>query len=166
MFCQRCGTAVADPGVACPHCAAPAGHTIPAPTIADRMRVASKDAMAAFRRFVANSLAGLRESRRSKICIALFLVLAACSGSTGGYSGRYEGDMMGGKVWVDFQGGAKCKVTLVSPDGKDSMSHNCVYVLADGKMTITTDEPMGVPMHLVVDGATLTDGSGLVLKKK
>ena len=102
----------------------------------------------------------------SRIHVALFLVLAACSGSAGGYSGRYEGDMGGGKVWLDFQGGNKVKVSLVSPDGKDTLAHNCVYVLVDGKMTITTDEPMGVPMHLVVDGGKLVDGSGLVLTKK
>jgi len=103
---------------------------------------------------------------RSRICIVLFLVLSACSPSAGGFSGRYEADMAGGKVWVDFQGGNKCKVSLVSPDGKDSISHNCVYTINENRMTITTDEPMGVPMHLVVDGSRLKDDSGLEFTKK
>jgi hypothetical protein len=37
---------------------------------------------------------------------------------------------------------------------------------AGNKLVATTDEPMGVPLHLTIDGDVLRDGGGLVYKKK
>jgi len=103
-------------------------------------------------------------------CLATFVLAvslsaaAACSGSSGGFSGHYEADLGDGTANLDFEGGNKVNVSLVS--GKESLVHHCVYTISDDKMVITTDEPMGVPMHLVVDGDALKDSSGLVYKKK
>ncbi len=89
---------------------------------------------------------------------------AGCSCSAGGFSGRYEADLGGGSAVLDFKGGNKVNVSLVS--GKDQMTHHCIYAIADDKMMITTDEPMGVPMSLIIDGDVLKDGGGTVYKKK
>jgi hypothetical protein len=91
---------------------------------------------------------------------------SGCSGSSSGFSGRYSADMGGGSVNLDFEGSNKVNVSLVSPDGKDTLTHHCVYTISENRMVITTDEPMGVPMSLIVDGGTLKDGSGVVYKKK
>ena len=60
MFCQRCGTAIADSGLACPSCSAPAAQTVHAATIADKVKATSKDALGAFRSFAVNPVAGLQ----------------------------------------------------------------------------------------------------------
>src|SRR5262245_7965990 len=91
--------------------------------------------------------------------------LAGCSGSSGGFSGRYQASEMGDMVTLDFRNGNQVNVWLGPPDGKDSLVHHCIYTIAEGKMVITTDEPMGVPMHLSVAGDTLTDGSVVYRKK-
>ena len=91
-------------------------------------------------------------------------VASGCSGSAGGFSGRYEADLGGGSAVLDFQGGNKVNVSLVS--GKDSLTHHCIYTISDDKMLITTDEPMGVPMNLIIDGDVLKDGGGTVYMKK
>ena len=101
--------------------------------------------------------------------IAVVLSLATgielgCSGSAGGFSGKYVADLGGDSAVLDFQGGNKVCVSLVS--GKDEMTHHCIYTIADDKMLITTDEPMGVPMNLIIDGDVLKDGGGTVYKKK
>jgi len=103
---------------------------------------------------------------------SLALLLAAlastawtgCSDSPSGLSGRYEAYLGGGSAVLDFQGGNKVNVSLVS--GQDSLTHHCIYAIADNKMMITTDEPMGVPMNLIIDGNVLKDGGGTVYKKK
>ena len=110
------------------------------------------------------------QDRLARISCALFLVAAAsaawtgCSGPIGEFSGRYEADLGGGSAVLDFQGGNKVNVSLVS--GKDSLTHHCIYAVADNKMMITTDEPMGVPMNLIIDGDVLKDGGGTVYKRK
>lgn len=98
--------------------------------------------------------------------ILLSLALCACSGSSGAYSGRYVADMGGGEVVLDFHGSNEVKVTIRSLNGKELAAHNCVYVVKDNKMLITTDEPMGAPMNLVIVGGKLTDGSGTTFEKK
>lgn len=105
--------------------------------------------------------------RHTTFALALSLALAievGCSRSAGGFSGRYEADLGGGSAVLDFQGGNKVNVSLVS--GKDSLTHHCIYAIAEDKMMITTDEPMGVPMSLIIDGDVLKDGGGTVYKKK
>ena len=101
--------------------------------------------------------------------VAVVLALAAaievgCSGSAGGFSGRYEADLGGGSAVLDFKGGNKVNVSLVA--GKDEMTHHCIYTIADDTMRITTDEPMGAPMNLIIDGDVLKDGGGTVYKRK
>jgi hypothetical protein len=102
--------------------------------------------------------------------LALSLSLAAgigavgCSGSAGGLSGHYEADMGDGKITLDFSGSNHVNVSLVS--GKDSLTHHCVYTRDGNKLVATTDEPMGVPMHLIVDGDVIRDDTGVVYKKK
>jgi hypothetical protein len=98
------------------------------------------------------------------LAAALGIASSGCSGSGGRFAGRYEADLGGGSAVLDFQGGNKVNVSLVS--GNDSLTHHCVYAIADDKMMITTDEPMGVPMSLIVDGDVLKDGGGTVYKKK
>ena len=94
------------------------------------------------------------------------LALAGCSGSSGSYSGLYVADIMGGKAELDFVGGNKVNVSLVSPDGKDRMTHHSVFAIDGNRMLITTDEPMGVPMHLTIDGGMLKDDSGAVFSRR
>ena len=96
------------------------------------------------------------------LSVALSVGAASCSGSAGGFSGKYVADMGDGSAVLDFQGGNKVNVSLVS--GSDSLTHHCIYTIADEKMVITTDEPMGVPMHLIIDGGELKDGGGTVYK--
>ena len=98
----------------------------------------------------------------------LFAVLAlgGCSGSSGSYSGIYVADIMGGKAELDFVGGNKVNVSLVSPDGKDRLTHHSVFAIDGNRMLVTTDEPMGVPMHLTIDGGTLKDDTGAVFTKR
>jgi hypothetical protein len=98
------------------------------------------------------------------LAAALGIAWSGCSGSGGRFSGRYEADLGGGSAVLDFQGGNKVNVSLVS--GKDSLTHHCIYVVAEDKMLITTDEPMGVPMNLIIDGDVLKDGGGTVYMKK
>lgn len=113
--------------------------------------------------FTSNT-SGMR-SAAAVIALALLPMMSnGCSSSTSGYSGRYEAEMEGGKFRIDFEGGNKAKVSIVAPDGQ-AISHNCVYAINGTKMTFTTDEPMGAPMTLTIDGDTLTDG-GVVYKKK
>ena len=101
---------------------------------------------------------------RARIASIALMLAAACSGSAGGFSGRYEADLGEGKAVLDFQGGNKVNVSLVA--GSDSLTHHCVYTITDDKMLITTDEPMGVPMHLIIEGGELKDTSGGVVYKK
>lgn len=109
-------------------------------------------------------------SRLASLALALPIATAAgiaavsCSGSAGGFSGKYEADLGGGSAVLDFQGGNKVNVSLVS--GTESLTHHCIYTISDDKMLITTDEPMGVPMHLIIDGGEIKDASGIVYKKK
>ncbi len=108
--------------------------------------------------------------RLASLSLALCLATASsaglwgCSSADGGFSGKYEADLGGGSVVLDFQGGNKVNVSLVS--GNDSLTHHCIYTIADNKMVITTDEPMGAPMHLRIDGGQLKDESGVVYRKK
>jgi len=111
----------------------------------------------------------MRSVRVRLASLALVLSIATavevgCTGSAGGFTGRYEADLGGGSAVLDFQGGNKVNVSLVS--GKDSLTHHCIYVVAEDKMLITTDEPMGVPMNLIIDGDVLKDGGGTVYMKK
>ena len=97
--------------------------------------------------------------------LALALVFStACSGSSG-FSGRYQAAEMGDMVTLDFENGNQVNVWLGPPGAKDSLVHHCIYTVSEDKMVITTDEPMGVPMHLKTVGDTLTDG-GAVYRKK
>ena len=103
--------------------------------------------------------------RLATLVLAASLSTAAgCSGSSSRFSGHYEADLGDGTANLDFEGDNKVNVSLVS--GKESLVHHCIYTISDNKMVITTDEPMGVPMHLIVDGDVLKDSSGLVYKKK
>ena len=41
-----------------------------------------------------------------------------------------------------------------------------MYTKNGNKLHFTTDEPMGVPMVLIYEDGVLSDGAGMVLKKK
>jgi hypothetical protein len=100
--------------------------------------------------------------------LALALVplwLAGGSGSSGDFSGRYKAAEMGDRVTLEFQIANQVNVWLGPPGAKDSLVHLCIYAISDDKRVITTDEPMGVPMHLKIAGETLTDGAVVYRKK-
>jgi len=62
MFCQRCGTAMLDTAVACLSCNAPIASSRSAPAsaaVADTVKAAARDALAAFRTLAVNPVAGL-----------------------------------------------------------------------------------------------------------
>jgi hypothetical protein len=112
-------------------------------------------------------------SRAPSLCTSFFVVcltlittaLCGCSCSSGEYSGRYVADMGGGKAVLDFHGSNEVKVSLISSTGEE-ISHNSVYTVKDDKMFITTDEPMGVPMTVVIEDGKLTDGAGMIFEKQ
>jgi len=66
---------------------------------------------------------------------------------------------------VTFLGGNKAKVGLYGPDGQE-MSHNCTYTQDGTKLHFTTTEAAGAPMDLVYKDGVLSDGQGMVFKKK
>lgn len=73
--------------------------------------------------------------------------------------------MTGGGVRIAFSGGNKAKVTLFG-DVEGEISHITVYTKNGNMLHVTTDEPMGAPMDLVHEDGVLSDGAGLVFKKK
>jgi hypothetical protein len=96
----------------------------------------------------------------------VFLFCLACGGGSGGaYSGTYVTDLGGGTATLEFGSQNKVTVTLASSDGKDKLVHHCIYVVSGDRMVVTTDEPMGVPMTLKIEGDTLSDGGSVYRKK-
>lgn len=62
MFCQKCGTVLADAAVACLSCNAPIVRSATAPSsaaVADTVKAASRDALAAFKTFALDPVGGL-----------------------------------------------------------------------------------------------------------
>ena len=59
MFCQKCGTQIPDNAVACSSCGVSAAAPNPTALAADKVKVASKDALRAFKMFASNPVAGL-----------------------------------------------------------------------------------------------------------
>jgi hypothetical protein len=59
MFCQKCGTQIPDNAVACSSCGVSTATPNPTALAADKVRVASKDALQAFKMFASNPVAGL-----------------------------------------------------------------------------------------------------------
>ncbi len=57
-------------------------------------------------------------------------------------------------------------MSLFGPGGEGEISHNTVYARDGNNLHFTTDEPMGVPMDLVYENGELSDGAGMVFKKK
>ncbi len=102
---------------------------------------------------------------RALMALMVALALAAC-GESSELSGTYEASMPGGGVRIAFSGGNKAKVTLFGTGGEGEISHNTVYTKTGNKLHFTTDEPMGAPMDLVYEDGVLSDGAGLVFKKK
>jgi hypothetical protein len=103
---------------------------------------------------------------RAIAALVIVVALAAC-GSSSELSGTYEAALPGGEgARIVFSSGNKAKVSLFGPAGAGEISHNTVYTRDGNKLHFTTDEPMGVPMDLVYENGVLTDGAGLVFKKK
>lgn len=101
------------------------------------------------------------------VTAVMISALAGC-GNSSGLSGTYEAEMGGDGegIRIVFSGGNKAKVSLFGPPGEGEMSHNCVYTVDGTKLHFTTDEPMGAPMDLVYENGVLSDGAGMVFKKK
>ncbi len=62
MFCQKCGSAIADTATACPSCNTPIAPTKPAAAsaaVADTVKATSKDALAALKTLAGNPVGGL-----------------------------------------------------------------------------------------------------------
>lgn len=60
MFCPKCGTQVADGAATCSSCGTPIGPTTsPTGAVADTVKIASQDALTAFKMFATNPVAGL-----------------------------------------------------------------------------------------------------------
>jgi hypothetical protein len=99
-----------------------------------------------------------------------FVDLSGCSGSSAGLSGRYQAKEGTGKdagvVTIDFKGGNKVNVSLGTAEKEEQLTHHCVYTVNGQKITVTTDEPMGVPMSLLIEGDTLRDPSGFTYTKR
>lgn len=94
------------------------------------------------------------------------VALSGCGDSSSGLTGTYQADMGGGGIRVEFQGGNKARVSLLDGAGGGAISHNTVYTVDGTKLHFTTDEPMGAPMDLLFENGVLSDGSGMVFKKK
>jgi hypothetical protein len=59
MFCQKCGTQIPDNAVACSSCGVSTAAPNPTALAADKVKVASKDALQAFKMFASNPVGGL-----------------------------------------------------------------------------------------------------------
>jgi hypothetical protein len=99
-----------------------------------------------------------------------FIGWSGCSGSPAGLSGRYQAREGTGKdagvVTIDFKGGNKVNVSLGTAEKEEQLTHHCVYTVDGNKLTMTTDEPMGVPMSLLIEGNTLRDPAGFTYTRK
>jgi hypothetical protein len=96
--------------------------------------------------------------------------LPGCSGSPAGLSGRYQAREGTGRdagvVTIDFKGSNTVNVSLGTAEKEEQLTHHCVYTVNGNKLTVTTDEPMGVPMSLLIEGNTLRDPAGFTYTKK
>jgi hypothetical protein len=59
MFCQKCGAQIPDNAVVCSSCGVSTAAPTPTALAADKVKVASKDALQAFKMFASNPVAGL-----------------------------------------------------------------------------------------------------------
>lgn len=87
MFCQKCGTAMPDTAAACPSCAAPVAqaHAAPAAAVADTVKAASKDAVAALKSLAGNPVGalapayeGLGDAKALRCGVAFGVVSLVC----------------------------------------------------------------------------------------
>ena len=116
---------------------------------------------------------GLRSTRarRALFVLAFTLSLASglagcgCSGSKGSFSGRYQASQGTESITLDFRNEERVTVSLTSGDGEEELSHDCRYTVDGRTITITTQEPLGAPLCLTIEGGTLRDGTGFVYKK-
>ena len=99
------------------------------------------------------------------VALASALSGSGCSGSDGSFSGRYQASQGAESIMLDFQNDERVTISLVSGEGEDELSHACLYTVSGDTITITTEEPLGVPLSLTIEGDTLRDGTGFVYKK-
>jgi len=117
-------------------------------------------------RRVRQSLRTAVTARRALAALVMAIALAGC-GSSSELSGTYEAALPGGDgARIVFSSGNKAKVSLFGPGGQGELTHNTVYTRDGNKLHFTTDEAMGAPMDLVYENGELSDGAGLVFKKK
>jgi len=103
---------------------------------------------------------------RALVVVIAAVALAGC-GESSELSGTYEAALPGGEgVRIVFTGGNKAKVSLFAAGQGEELTHNTVYTKNGNKLHFTTDEPMGAPMDLIFEDGVLSDGAGMVFKKK
>jgi hypothetical protein len=101
---------------------------------------------------------------RTLAVVVAAAALAGC-GESSELSGTWEAALPGGEgARIVFTGGNKAKVSLFGPGAE--LTHNTVYTKTGNKLHFTTDEPMGVPMDLTYEDGVLSDGAGMVFRKK
>jgi len=103
---------------------------------------------------------------RALVAVMAAVTLAGC-GESSELSGTWEAALPGGEgARIVFTGGNKAKVSLFGAGPGEELTHNTVYTRTGNKLHFTTDEPMGVPMDLTYEDGVLSDGAGMVFKKK
>ena len=103
---------------------------------------------------------------RALVAVMAAVVLAGCGGSSE-LSGTYEAALPDGvRARIVFAEGNKAKVSLLGDGEGEELTHNTVYTKNGNKLHFTTDEPMGVPMDLIYENGVLSDGAGMIFKKK
>jgi len=103
---------------------------------------------------------------RALVAVMAAVTFAGC-GESSELSGTWEAALPGGEgARIVFTGGNKAQVSLFGSGPGEELTHNTVYTKNGNRLHFTTDEPMGVPMDLIYEDGVLSDGAGMVFKKK
>ena len=108
--------------------------------------------------------------RRASFALAFALALASalagsCSGSAGSIFGRYRASQGAESITLEFHDDQRVTISLATGGGEDELSHECLYTVRGKTVTLTPEEPRGVPLSLTIDGDSLRDPTGFVYEK-
>ena len=97
-----------------------------------------------------------------RTCIAAsaaVLVMTACGSSSGGVSGRYEGDLPGGMGHMAFDFHGEGKATMNVGDDGNSTSLDCTWQQGEKSIAVSCPGSSGISM-MPLDGGDLEANMG------